>query len=58
MDRAVVRHNQQHALLGVKGNGGRQIDDVRRVFVNFQIAGGGFPAAIIARQALKTFFSR
>ncbi|SAF13744.1 Uncharacterised protein [Enterobacter cloacae] len=39
MDSPIVRHNQQHAFLGVKGNRGRQIDDVRRMFVNFQFTG-------------------
>ena len=42
MNRAVVRHNQQHPFLGIKGNRRRQIDDVGSVFVNFQIASGGF----------------
>ncbi len=58
MDRAIVRHNQQHPFLRVKGDSRRQIDDIGGMLVNLQIAGGGFPAAMIARQALKTFFSR
>ena len=43
MDRAIVRHNQQHPFLRVKGDSRRQIDDIGGMLVNLQIAGGGFP---------------